>query len=150
MSLKNVYNEDIRKAAGNICLGPAGLAEGTGAGTIQIAAAIDFCIDGILYAKAITDNIALTANDAQADLTECMYLISIDSAGAVTTTKGEEKATSLGESVYLPDLPDGDAPVGAIKVVTSGGTFTAGTTDLGAAHVTDTYYDMSGVSPNGF
>lgn len=34
------------------------LAEGTGAGTIQFAAAIQYMVDGVLAVKAITDNIA--------------------------------------------------------------------------------------------
>ena len=142
MEFKHLETQTLRNSFANQCLGKAGLAEGTNAGTIQIAAAITYCIAGVLYSKAITDNIAVTAGAVQADLTECMYLISIDSAGAVTTTKGVEAATGTG--VTLPATPDGDVAIGAIKVVTSGGTFTAGTTDLGDAAVTDTYYDLIG------
>ena len=145
--LKNIDHIALREALGNMCFTAAGLAEGTNANTIQTAAIANYSIDGVLYTKAITDNIAMTAAAAQADLTTCMYLVSIDAAGAVTITKGEEASTlaiAAGTAeAKLPDLPDAQCALGAFKIVLSGGTFTSGTTDLSGTGVTDTFYDYS-------
>jgi hypothetical protein len=137
-------------SGGTFCLSKAGLAEGTNANTIKTAApngaGTDYCIGGVLYHKADTDNITVTACAVQADLTTCLYTVSIDSAGTVTTTKGNEVLTAqLGDgnsACSWPAVPAGNCVLGGIKVVTSGGTFTAGSTDLGAGTVTDTYYDF--------
>jgi hypothetical protein len=126
---------------GSITLGCAVLAEGTNAATIKTTAAVDFMINQLTYTKAATDNIAVTACAVQADLTTCMYLISIDSAGTVTTTKGTEQKTGSDLPLLWPAVPANSAVLGAIKVVSSGAAFTAGTTDLGAGTVTDTYYN---------
>ena len=135
---------------GTFCLSKAGLAEGTNSATIKIAApngaGVDFAIDGILYHKADTDNIAMDALAVQADLTTCLYLVQITSGGTVSLKKGTEVLTATltaGNDVLQWPLPDAsNCPLGYIKVVNSGGTFTSGTTDLGAGTVTDTYYDV--------
>lgn len=140
---------------GTACMSKAGLAEGTSAATIKTAApngaGIDYSIDGVGYHYADTDNIALTAATAQADLTTCLYLICASTAGAISSVKGTEVLTAsltAGTTVlHWPTPTAGTCPIGAIKVVNSGGTFTAGTTDLGAATVTDTYYDFVGGMP---
>lgn len=142
---------------GTFCLSKAGLAEGTNANTIKTAApngaGIDFCIDGLLYHKADTDNIAMTALSAQADLTTCLYLVQITSGGTVSIKKGTERLTAdLANDKYNLEWPQPDAsncPIGGFKVVTSGGTFTSGTTDLGDGAVTDTYYDFFAIPPAG-
>lgn len=137
-------NENFR--GGNFCLTNVALAEGTSANTIQIAAAAAFCINGVLYAKAITDNIAMTACDTQAADTNCLYLVSVDAAGTVTITKGDEVSTTdiTNDIVGLniPELPADNAPIGMFKIVTDAVTFTSGTTDLSASGVTDTYYNL--------
>lgn len=48
-------------------------------------------------------------------------------------------------SNFLPALPDDYAPLGAIKVATSGAAFTVGTTALDAGTVTDTYINFSDI-----
>lgn len=137
-------------SGGTFCLSKAGLAEGTNSATIKTAApngaGIDYCIGGVLYHLADTDNIAVTACAVQADLTTCLYTVSVGSTGTVTTTKGNEVLTAqLGDGNTACVWPAPSAPgavIGGFKVVTSGATFTAGTTDLGAGTVTDTYYDF--------
>ena len=117
-----------------------GLAEGTNANTIQFANAFSFSIAGQLYLKAITNNIAMTAAAQQAISTFCLYAITLDSAGAVTVTKGTELGT---DTAVLPARPANQALVAAFKIATDGATtFTSGTTDLGAAGITETYYDL--------
>lgn len=124
----------------NCALGNAGWAEGTNATTIKTVNAIDYCIDGVIFTKAATDNIAFTATAQQAVSTFCLYLFSIDSAGTVTVTKGTELGT---DTAVLPARPASSAVIGAVKVATDGATtFTGGTTDLGAAGITDTYLNL--------
>jgi hypothetical protein len=132
------------------CLSKAGLAEGTNAATIAIAApngaGVDYAINGFAYHKADTDNIAMTALPAQAANTTCMYLIQINAAGTVSLKKGDEiPSADLGVngSVQCP-IPDNDnCPLGMLKIVTGNVTFTSGTTDLSAANITDTFYDLA-------
>lgn len=142
---------------GSFCLSKAGLAIGDGAktGTNSFAApngaGIDFCIDGIMYHKADAATVApFTAAAQQAVLTKCLYLVCIDSAGAITTVKGDEVLTAdlvAGTKVLRwPALPANKAPVGAVKItLASTATFTAGTTALDATNVTATYYDLFAV-----
>lgn len=142
---------------GTFCLSKAGLAEGTNANTIKTVApngaGIDYCIDGLMYHKAEGDNIAMTALAQQADLTSCLYLVQINAAGTISLKKGTERLTAdLANDKFALEWPDPDAsncPIGGFKVVNSGGTFTSGTTDLGAGTVTDTFYDFFAIPPAG-
>ena len=107
--------------------------------------ALKYCINGLMYTKAITDNITITAGAEQPISTFCKYLVSIIADGTVTVTKGNDAATAV--LALLPDLPADSAPVGYFQVATSGaGTFIAGTTALDAAQVTDTYQDVSSIA----
>jgi len=138
-----------------MCLGKAGWAEGAGAGTILNVAAdgtafINFAINGILYVYADTDNVAITAAAQQATLTTCLYLITLTTGSVLATVKGTEVLTAditSGKKPLTWPAPAADTcPVGAIKVVCATPyTFTAGTTDLGATGITDTYYDLFAV-----
>lgn len=135
------------------CFSSAGLAEGTNAATIKIVApngaGIDFAINGILYHKADTDNIAMTALTAQAVLTTCLYGIDINSSGDVSLVKGEEVLNAdltSGEAVLQPPAPVADkCRIGLLKVkCENAATFTSGTTDLSATDITDTFYNVCG------
>ena len=130
-------------------LSKATLAEGTAANTIKItnSGGFDFAINGIVYTKATTDSIAMTALAAQAANTTCAYLVQTNSAGTFSIKKGTELGTAdyalSGSTVEVPK-PDADrCPVGIIKVATVSG-FTSGTTDLAAAG-TVTYFDVCGI-----
>ncbi len=149
--IRKLDHQAVREAVGSVCHGSAGLAEGTNANTIQIARAISYSIGGRQYNKAITDNIAMTALAAQAALTDCMYLVLINAAGTVSIVKGVEVANGAGAA--LPDNPDATTycVIGAFKIATAAATtFTSGTTDLSAAGITDTFYDLSHVIPGTF
>jgi len=124
-------------AHGTVCLAKAGLTIATTVTQIKTASAIDYSIGGVLYTKAATDNIAVTAAE-QADGTTAYYLICIDSSGTVSAVKGDDDGD-------LPEPTSGTCPIGVLKVVVSGGAFTLGTTDLDDATVTDTYYDIAHV-----
>lgn len=124
-------------------------AEGTNANTIQNTATVVFSINGILFSKAATNNIAVGPLAAQADLTTCLYGIDLDSAGAVTAVKGQEVLTAdVTNGVRLaplPPFPSRDkCRVALLKIVnTSGAAFILGSVDLGAAGITDTFYNVS-------
>lgn len=131
--------------------GSAGLAEGTNANTFKIdtaEAGVMYAINGLAYHKADTDNIAFTTHAAQAALTTCVYLVQIDSGGTISTKKGNEELNAdlaAGKvALHFPE-PDADrCALGAIKVkCENAATFTAGSTDLGASDVTDTYYNFA-------
>ena len=139
--MERVYNGDLRNTLGTFAMDAPLLAEGTAAATVKTTNAIDFCINGIAYSKAATDSIAIQAGAVQNVSTHCMYLVSIDKAGLVTTTKGVEAAVTA--DIFLPSTPALNCVIGAYKIVTDASTtYTAGTTDNGAAGITDTYFDL--------
>ena len=129
-----------------VCFSTAGLAEGTASGTFQIATAITYSIDGTRYTKGATDDIAFTAAAVQATDTNCIYLICLDTAGTATTVKGTAVAAAAKAAIPAPTA--GTCPIGFVHIATaSAATFTAGTTDLAAANVTDTFVDFVGCNP---
>jgi len=133
-------------------LSKAGLGIGSTPAELSIAApngaGVDFAIAGIAYHLADDGTVAMDAQAVQADLTTCLYLVLLDSAGALTVVKGIEVLTAdLAAGITVVQFPDAPAdlcPIGAFKVVTSGGTYTGGTTSLADGAVTDTYYDFGG------
>ncbi len=144
--------QDVLKNSGFVgALGKAGLAVATTTTQVQIAApngaSLDFAIDGVAYHKADTDNIAVTAHAQQAVSTSCLYLVQLDSAGALSTKKGVERLTAdLGDNLSLQwPAPDADrCPIGGYKIATNASTtFTNGTTAFDAAGITDTFYDFA-------
>lgn len=153
-------------------LNSGALAEGTNANTIQIAAAIDYVIDGQFYAKAITDNVAISyagpsvyqaASGGVGGMTggftggtngsTRLYLICLSTAGAASIVPGPIVDTvelAAGRvALQYPDAANGTCPIGALRVALTAGTaFTPGATDLSASGVTDTFYNLSTVPAN--
>jgi hypothetical protein len=123
--LSDLVSQDQRDFHNNMALGCAGLVEGTNANTIKIANPVHYRIDGQVYYKAITDNIAMTACAAQANGTVCYYLVTINASGTVKLTKGADG------SAILPAIPNAEALLGVMKV-TASASFTSGTDDLGS------------------
>lgn len=149
-------NMDELIRGGTFCCSKAGLAEGTNANTLKTAApngaGTDFCIDGIMYHDVDADNQAMTALAAQAVLTTCIYLVTVNGSAtpALTITKGTEQLTAdltAGtHTLAWPTPPADSCPIGAFKVAcASTATFTSGTTDLSAANLTVVYYDLASV-----
>ena len=141
----NVSNE----LGGNtIALERCTVGEGTAATTINVGA-VDYAIDGIAYNKSNEVSADFTAAATQAVSTSCLYLVQLDSSGTVSTVKGTEVTTAnIGSTQFLefPRPTPGRCPVGAIRVDTdASNTFTAGTTDLSATGITDTYYSLAGL-----
>jgi hypothetical protein len=136
---------------GTLCLSKAGLHKGT-TNTIDIAApngaGVDFCIGGKLYHKPEVDTITVTACASQADLTSCLYLVQLDTAGtpAVTVLKGVEVLTAnVGLTPLEWPVPTaGKCPIGGFRIDTGGAVFVAGTTTFDTAN-TATFYDFMAV-----
>lgn len=149
---------------GCFALNSGALAEGTNAATIQIATAINYVIDGRFYQKAITDNIAIAYTGPEVYSQDSvarsggftgqtggsvrLYGIYLDSTGAVSIVPGPvQSVTKLANGEVPLEFPApqrNKACIGALRVqVTAGTTFVPGTTDLSAAGVTDTFYNLS-------
>lgn len=134
---------------GTLCLAKAGLAEGTTAAKFKIltpdAEGVHYCIDGIMYHKADTDDLSMTDLTVQAANTSCLYAIGLDSGGNAASVKGTEVLNTdltAGNAVLeYPVMSSSYCVIGYIKVSTTAA-FTPNTTDLGAGAVTDTYYDV--------
>lgn len=139
---------------GTFCLSKAGFGIGSTTSQVKTAApngaGTDYCINGILYHKADTASIAVTAASEQPALTACIYLACLNSSGTLSTVKGVEKAvdssgnlTSGSKTLPWPAIPSDVCAIGAAKVVTdSTHTFIAGTTAFNATGITTTYYDL--------
>lgn len=144
-------NETSR--GGTFCLSKAGLGKGTTGKQIAIAspngAGVDYAIGGILYHKADAASAAIPAAGEQAADTTCLYLVCLDSAGALGTAKGKDvKNTDIANNagaIHYPAVPAGGCAIGAIKIKTVAVTFTAGTTAFDAAGVTATFSDLFAV-----
>jgi len=139
---------------GTVCLNTAALAVGSSGATIDIAgtdpAGVNFCINGIMYWKANAASEDPSDNSVQAELTSCLYLVCLDYEGTLTTVKGTEVVTAditSEEKVLTWPIPTEDTCcIGAVRVDTDDGyTFTMGTTELSAAGITDTYYNLFAV-----
>lgn len=128
-------------------VGPAGLAIGVGSkAKVLIANTVNYQIDGKWYQKT-TAEIAFTATThditASASSTRAaIYLLSINSAGTVTITKGTEAATVAACSP--PATPADECPLGYVGIQIAAGvtSFDASSDLLDAGHITDTYVDL--------
>ena len=134
-------------------LGSAGLAEGTNANTFKTSNILHYVVNGRAYVKAATDNIAFAAHSssalaALAAKKTAVFFFFIDSAGTITVVQGTTyPATTeqdyVSRAIDWPSLAD-NACIGAMKIQTNNSaTFTAGSTDLGATDVVDTFYNVA-------
>jgi hypothetical protein len=138
---------------GTLCLSSAGLAVGSTAQKIKIAApngaGVDYAINGKLYHKADTDDLFLFTGLTQAADTTCLYLMLLNSAGTASIVQGTAVTSTdynSGDAVlHWPEPTAGTCCVGAIKLVTTA-VFTGTTTALGTGN-TATYYNLMTV-PN--
>jgi hypothetical protein len=122
----------------------AGLAEGTNANTYKTASTLAYTINGVFKSKAGTDNIAMTSGIGTVPPSSAaLYAVWIDTDGTFSNTRGPVVASD--DPCPVPTQTTANvALVGLIKVVTDASTtFTPGSTDLGNAGVTDTYFNCS-------
>jgi hypothetical protein len=85
---------EVLQALKNVAFSDGAWAEGTNDHTIKSTATTTFLVDGVFCSKGATDNIAPTVCASQAANKRCRYLVSLNSSGTVTVTKGTE-VTSL-------------------------------------------------------
>jgi hypothetical protein len=172
--LSDISNRAIREAIGNRTFSQAVLASNGASGatvktTVVPSGGIVYSIDGQVYKKANLSAQALTALAAlqnpvtgqdgfytQPDGKTVYYLFVINAAGTVYCIQGtyaSQTFTAFRSAVgtgYVPDIatPATYATIGVMKIVTSGGTFTPGTTNLDATGVTATFADLSTLPSN--
>lgn len=134
-TLKDITDAILRFQLGTRAFTSGALAIGTTATKVNLAAAVNFCIDNVNYVKAITADLFVHTNvTVQAANTTKYYLLTLDAAGAALITPGTATA--------LPDCPAGQCPVGYLKIVTTAA-FTPATTAHNAAGITTTYVNLS-------
>ena len=150
----------------NLSLGCAALANGTTAASIKTQNIVHYQIGGRSFAKAVTDNIALTALvqvpavplvSLAASQQSCFFVL-IDAAGNVVLRQWSGNQLNVSTSVvaasnaaaYVPgffEWPQEDtlyAIIGAFKVSTNAsGAFVPGTTSQAAANQTVTYFNVA-------
>lgn len=130
-------------------LGHPGLVIGTGsAAKVKFTNDTDVTVKGLSFRiaagtevafTATTDNITASAGAVQ----ECVFLVIINESGTPSLQKGTV-ATGSGQAA-IPSTTEGYACVGYVRVAVAAGatSFTATTDLLSAAHITDTYVDMT-------
>ena len=133
------------------------LAIGTVTSGINTTTTIAYAVNGIFSAKtAMTSQVLTNINGplngpsvtsyTQPASTTVYYVLCLDSVGTVSVVQGSYAGQPLGGgAIGNGDVPDVSAtvcPFGMIKIVLGATTFTAGTTLLGAANVTATYFNL--------
>lgn len=151
----------MHTARDNYSLGSAGLVAGT-TSTISVANAVAYCIAGRSYLKAAALNVVLALKTGgvalpvlAANQASVIFLF-LDAAGALTYSAAAKSdgtarvGVSATGASYLPgafEWPQeeaGFAIIGAVKITTNAsGAFTIGTTALGAANTTATFYNVA-------
>jgi hypothetical protein len=136
---------------GSFALTSGALAEGTNDGTYKTTATVTFVIDGVFKSKAGTDNLAFsTGHTPVGPGKSCLFLICLNANGDASTVQGlavtTADVTAGAVSLQWPSAPNNAAVIGAVRVDTNASTtFTPGTTDLGAAGITDTFFNLFSV-----
>ena len=153
IGLGELVTEELRVLLGNRNFISAALAIAGTKSKVKTVAAVDYCIDGQIYHKAITDNLFVhTDLTVQAANTTKWYALCLDAAGAATIVAGNSvtnAALAAGTDVaFLPKVAGNVCIVGAIKIVTTSA-FTPATTLHDAAGITTTYHDLSCVPTSG-
>jgi len=123
------------------------------ANVAEIFSAFQYMINNTMYYKALAAGIALTSGVVTKAAKFGAYRFFIDSAGTVTfqsapssLVDGSQKQnySTAGEAIAAIDLmpPIGDTcAIATLVITTAASDFTPATTDIGAADVTDTWYD---------
>lgn len=134
--LKDLTQQVLRDQIGTRNFTTGALAIGGTATKVKSAAALNYCINNVLYTKAATDDLfAHTDLTVQAANTTKYYLLCMDTSAAGSIVQGT--------ATELPDVPAGKCAVGYLKIVTVAVTFTPATDSHAAAGVTTTYVNLS-------
>ncbi len=155
--LGDIGTAAARNLLGNRCFGSGLLAiSAVSAAKVKtVTNTIAYTIDGQIYTLAPTDNIAFTTLTVQPVSTTCYYAVVVNAAGTPSIINGTPVLTASitagTDKALLPEIPGTQCIIGAVKVETdSTHTFTPATTELSAAGITDTYYNLSCAPAAGF
>lgn len=154
INLGDIATAALRNLLGNRCFTKAVCAIGTTVQKARTTATAEYCIDGVAYSKASTDDLfVFTDLTVQAANTTAFYALCLDASGNGSIINGTPVSTAAitagTAKAYIPEIPATKCIVGAIRVVTTGA-FTPATTGLDDATVTDTYYNLSCVPVAGY
>jgi len=152
--MQNASNQEER--GGTRCHSKAGTIIGSDTAKVKTAtpdgtSGLNFSINGLMYYLADTDDFWTLSGDTVADLSECMFLLCVNTGGTMSIVQGTAILTAdltSGKKVLDWPAPVQDTcPLAALRVTTSGGTFIPGTTALNDGTITDTYYDFDVIPP---
>jgi hypothetical protein len=150
----DIEHADLRQAIANRAYSKGGIAIDATPADVETTAAVVYSINGVMYSLAIqaaidvstlgvlTEKGAVTAMTAQANNTDRIYLLVLNTSAAIKVIQGA--AVAAGALCYCPGVPPNHCAFAAVKVANaSGSAFTFGTTSLATAGVTDTYFDLT-------
>jgi len=150
INLGDIHTAALRSLLGNRCFTKAICATGSTATKVKTTTnTVQYCIDGILYEKAATDDLfVFTTVTPQPNLTTAFYAFCLDKNGASVVVNGDPVLTASiaagSAKAVIPAIPDTACLVGAVKVVASGGAFTPGTSNVATAgNFTVTFYNLT-------
>lgn len=148
--MQNLSAEQIRAFTG--ALSKAGIAIGGTASKVKTAApngaGVDFCINGIAYHLADTDDFWTLSGTTIPVSSSCLVLLCVNSAGTMSIVQGTAvltaDITSGAKTLKVPQHAATVCPIGLLRIDTNASVpFVMGTTELSAAGITDTYYDIA-------
>lgn len=131
--LRNLFAIAQEAQAFSLLSNPA-VVQNTGAGgntQMEISNAFDYSIAGVVYSKAATEDIAVSASANTGAAEYKAVTLSIDSAGTVTQTVSD---ASTSTPVTPPDVPADECAFATIQIPNS---FTSGTTTFLTAWVSN-------------
>ena len=153
--LSQIPHSAVRSTIGNMSFGAGAIAIGATPAALTSTTAIVTMIDGIKRSVAAFTNQALISGGdplrVQPALTTVYYTVAANAANQVRVFQGryigEPFNNSVGVSAvgdgYVPDVPDGFAPLAVLKITTGAATsFIPGTTALNAALVVTTITEV--------
>ena len=148
--LPEIVNQYLRNILGTMCFAKGGAAIATTKSKVKLAAAVDYSIRGVMYTKAITDNLWTLTGSTVPLLGTGRWLLCLNASGTASVIAG----TASGYSASIPVDSNGAptvCPIAEVKVVcANAATFIPGTTLLDATDVTATYTDLSLVPATGY
>lgn len=170
--LDDIFSGPVRKAlSATTTSAHVFAATGGATATVQTTGAIVSQIDGISRSRAAlsaqslqpTHDIFGNTNTAAyaVPIGQTVYtVLGVNAAGTVAIVQGtfvgqnlvpsatsglgalSNSGTSFAGDGSIPNLPDGFAPFGLLKTVAASAAFTPGTTNLNAAGITHTFFDI--------
>jgi len=123
------------------------LAIGSTPSQVAIATAVNYVFRGVFGQRATSASIAFPANSGAYTTVpagfNCAFAIVIDPANSNAVSGIQGPIVPAGDPTPLPAIPENRVCIGAVKVVNATNPFIPGTTNLNAAGVTATYFNLA-------